>query len=107
MAALASLPLSQGSYFFNFNSSLPPPTPAQAHCTPTILNKTVAFLAKNTYYSPAGDFIVNCNGVHMGLADFQKQGYEVGSTVMPTPATSDLVAMARARLLPVPLPTEQ
>ena len=45
---------------------------------------------------------VNCNGKHMHLQDFQAQGFEVGSTVSPTPPVSELVAMARARLLPVP-----
>ena len=29
----------EASYFFNFNNSLTPPTPAQAHCTPDILHK--------------------------------------------------------------------
>lgn len=91
-----------GSFFFNFNSSLPPPKPSQAHCTPETLNKTVAFLRGNRYYSPAGDFMVNCNGKHMKLSDFRAQGYEVGSTVQPTPPVAELVAMARARLLPVP-----
>ena len=86
----------EGSYFFNFNNSLKPPTPAQAHCTPGILNKTVAFLKSNKYFSPAGDFMVNCNGKHMHLANVRMQGYEVGSTVQKTPP------VARARLLPVP-----
>jgi hypothetical protein len=91
-----------GSYFFNFNNSLPPPSPAQAHCTPHILNKTVALLRNNTYYSPAGEFMVNCNGVKMSIEDFQEQGYEIGSMVHPTPPVAELVAMARAKLLPIP-----
>jgi hypothetical protein len=92
-----------GSFFFNFNNSLKPPTPAQAHCTPDILNKTVAFLSNNKYFSPTGDdFTVNCNGNHMHLADFQRQGYEVGSTIQKTPPVAQLIAMAKARLLPVP-----
>ena len=38
----------------------------------------------------------------MHLRDFQAQGFEVGSTVRPTPPVSELVKMARTRLLPVP-----
>jgi hypothetical protein len=34
----------------------------------------------------------------------RRQGYEIGSTIQKTPPVAQLVAMARARLLPVPVP---
>ena len=87
-----------GSFVYSFNDTNNHPPPNK-QCNSDALNKTIAFLANNTFYSPTGEWSVNCQGTPMTLADFQRQGMEIGSTVRETPPVDALIAMAKDLLL--------
>ena len=85
-------------YFYAFNDSNKHPAP-NMQCNPAKLNETIAHLANNTFYSPGGEFSVNCQGTVLDLPGLQSRGYEKGSAVQPTPPTADVMRMVADRLL--------
>lgn len=51
-------------------------------CTTTGSNAgLVPFTANNTFYAPGADIYVKCGSATYSLQDYQKQGYDIGSTV--------------------------
>ena len=57
----------------------------------------VPFTRDNHFHLPAGktDISVNCNGKTMGLADFQRLGYESGSKVLPAAGIEQVLQWGR------------
>ena len=86
-------------YFYAFNDSNKHPTP---QCDLKSLNTTIPFLANNTFYSPSGEFLLNCQGDKANLQRLQALGYELGSVVHKTPPVSELMAIAKGVLLQPP-----
>ena len=67
------------------------------HCDATApQNGYVPVLASNTIYIDAGAYVLNCGGNAWTLAQAQANGFDVGTTVLPSPSTADLLALVTA-----------
>jgi hypothetical protein len=68
-------------------------------CTPSApLNGQLLRLSDNTWSSDAGNYSLRCGQTTWTLAQAQALGVDVGSKVVPSPSTSDIIAAGRALL---------
>ena len=68
-------------------------------CTPSApFNGELLRLSDNTWSSDAGNYSLRCGKTAWTLEQAQALGVDVGSTVVPSPATADIIAAGRALL---------
>ena len=68
-------------------------------CTPTGNNTgLVPFTANNTFYAPNKDIYIKCGNVKWSLAQFQEEGYDIGSTVNDPVSYDTIVEWGRKLL---------
>jgi len=59
-------------------------------------NGLVPLLTNNTYYLDSGEYSFPCGSARWDLPTAQQHGVDVGTVQRPSPATGDLLALARA-----------
>lgn len=62
------------------------------------LNGTLPRLAGNTWAADSGNYSLKCGKSSWTLAEAQARGVDVGSVVVPSPSTADVIAAGRALL---------
>ena len=68
-------------------------------CTPTGNNTgLIPFTANNTFYAPNEDIYIKCGNVEWSLAQFQKEGYDIGSHVYDPVSYDTIVEWGRKLL---------
>ena len=68
-------------------------------CTTTGSNKgLVPFTANNTFYAPTKLLIIQCGGKNLTFADWQKEGYDLGSVVNDPVDTDTIIQWGRQLL---------
>ena len=82
-ASKDSLPSGWGEVWVNNTCIIGNPNIYEfSSCTSTGDNTgLIPFTANNTFYAPNEDIYINCGTVKWSLADFQKEGYDIGSQV--------------------------
>ena len=68
-------------------------------CTPTGNNTgLIPFTANNTFYAPNEDIYIKCGNVEWSLAQFQKEGYDIGSHVYDPVSYDTIIEWGRKLL---------
>ena len=67
-------------------------------CDPKHLKGLVPFTANNHFYTANGTVSIPCGNTTLTLEDFQKLGYDIGSTVDKLPSNSDIITWGKQLL---------
>ena len=67
-------------------------------CNSTHLKGLVPFTAYNHFYTANGIVIIPCGKAKLTLEDYQKLGYDIGSTVDKLPSNSEIILWGKQLL---------
>lgn len=67
-------------------------------CDPEDPKDLVPFTANNSFYAPRKEIYIRCGGANWTLSDYQKMGYDIGSTVSNLPPIEDIVEWGKQLL---------
>ncbi len=58
----------------------------------------VPFTANNSFYAPNRHIYIKCRGTNFTLSDYQRLGYDIGSTVSDLPSVMDIIEWGKKLL---------